>query len=107
MKSFIYSMLIAIVLTVVTGCSSPESRLVGKWVSTTGTLEFFKDKTGIINAPKEQTDLPANVQFKWDFVQKDSVRMIIATGGGKITFAKFDGRKVLIVEDEKFTKLKQ
>ena len=106
MKLFIYSMLMAIVLTVVTSCGSPESRLVGKWVSTTGTIEFFKDKTGVINPPKEQTDLPVNVQFKWDFVQKGTVRMIIAIGGGKISLAKFNGRNVLIVEEDRFTKAK-
>ena len=106
MKSLIYLMLAAAVLIAVTGCGSPESRLVGKWVGKTGSIEFFKDKTGVINAPKEVTDLPANVRFSWDFVQKGTVRMIIAIGGGKISFAKLDGRNTLIVEDDRFTKAK-
>ena len=98
-------MLVAALLIVVTGCSSPspESRLVGKWIGKTGSIEFFKDKTGLINAPIEQLDLPVNVQFKWEVVDKDSVRMNIAVNGGKTTLAKFDG-KALIVEDDRFEK---
>ena len=104
MKSFIYILLAASILIAVAACSSPESGLVGKWVGRTGTVEFFKDKTGVINAPKEQTNLPANVQFRWDIAQKGTVRMVIAIDGGKTSLAKFAGKKVLIIEDDRFTK---
>jgi hypothetical protein len=100
----IFLILAAAVLIAVAGCGSPESRLVGKWVGKTGSIEFFKDKTGVINPPNGVTDLPANVQFKWDFVQKGTVRMIIAIGGGKTSLAKFSGRNVLIVEEDRFVK---
>jgi hypothetical protein len=106
LKSFIYIVLAAAVLMVVAGCSSPEARLVGKWVGQTGSIEFFKDKTGVINPPKEQTDLPPIVQFKWKIEQKDNVRMDIAVNGGKTSVARFEGNKVLIVEDDRFTKVK-
>jgi len=105
LKSSIRMILAMAVLIAITGCSSSitESKLVGKWVGKTGSVEFFKDKTGLINAPIEQLDLPVNVQFKWEIVDKDSVRMVIAIGGGKTTLAKFDG-KALIVEDDRFEK---
>ena len=106
MKSFIYIMVAAAFLMMVAGCSSPESRLEGKWVGKTGVIEFFKDKTGVINPSQGQTDLPTNVHFRWDLVEKDSVRMIVDVAGGKTTVAKFDGRKVLVVEDDRFTKAK-
>ena len=105
MKSSIRMILAMAVLIAITGCSSSitESKLVGKWVGKTGSVEFFKDKTGLINAPIEQLDLPVNVQFRWEIVEKDSVRMNIAVNGGKTTVAKFDG-KALIVEDDRFEK---
>jgi len=94
------------VLAVIAGCSSPESKLVGDWFGKTGSIEFYKDKTGVINPPRGTADLPANIKFKWDFVEKDRVRMDIAINGGKSTFAKFNGKDELIVEEDKFVKAK-
>jgi hypothetical protein len=85
------------------GCSKPESVLVGKWVGSTGSFEFFKDKTGIVSPPKGRADLPANVPFKWSVVGSDEVRMYLAIGEGKTVLGKL-GKNALIIEDDKFVK---
>jgi hypothetical protein len=89
---------------VMTGCSKPEAVLVGKWVGKTGSFEFFKDKTGLINPSAGQTSLPTNVPFKWSVVGSDEVRMLFPISGGRTIFGKLESRKVLIVEDDRFMK---
>lgn len=105
MKRSIWVVLLIAVLFTACGCQSKESKLTGKWAGKTGSIEFFANNTGVINPPKEHNELPSRVPFKWDFVQKDSVRMVIAIGGGRTTFAKFDGKDGLVVEDDRFSKV--
>jgi hypothetical protein len=106
LKSSIRIILVMALLLIVAGCSSPESQLIGKWVGRTGTFEFLKDKTGIINPPVGRVELPANVPFKWEMVGKDTVRLNISINGGRMSIAKFEGKDVLIIEDDKFVKTK-
>jgi hypothetical protein len=95
-----------VILLCATSCSRPESRLIGKWLGSTGTIEFFKDKTGLINPPKERMDLPANVQFKWRVEGSDIVTMMINVPGGRTSFGKLQDDGTLIVEEDKFVKQK-
>lgn len=106
MKQSILIILAMALLFLVTGCSSPESRLVGKWVGTTGTIEFFKDKTGIMNPPKERGDMPTNVSLRWDMPDKESVRLVVAIKGGMTSIARLEGKDVLILEGDRFVKQK-
>ena len=52
MKTTIIACLVMVLCLIAAGCSKPESRLVGKWVGKTGSFDFMKDKTGIINPPE-------------------------------------------------------
>jgi len=102
--SRIIGLVMVLCLLVMTGCSKPESVLVGKWVGKTGSFEFFKDMTGIVNPTQGQTNLPTNVPFKWSVVGSDELRMLFPIGGGRTIFGKLESRKVLIVEDDRFVK---
>ena len=104
MKTLAYALFFILVLFQAAGCDNTDSRLVGKWVGKTGSIEFFINKTGIINPPGGQLDLPANVQFRWDVLDKERVLMSFTTGGGKNVIGKFAGKEALIVEDDRFVK---
>lgn len=106
MKTSMFMGLLILILSVTTSCSRVESRLIGKWVGSTGTIEFFKNKTGLINPPKERIDLPANVSFIWRVEGSDIVAMIINVPGGRTSFGKLMGSDTLIVEEDKFIKQK-
>ena len=86
------------------GCSKPESRLIGKWVGQSGTIEFFANKSGVISPRGEVTGLPANVRFHWDMPAEDSVRIELSQSGGKSSLGKLVDKKVLVVEDDRFLK---
>lgn len=86
------------------GCSSPESNVVGVWASKTGSIEFFKDKSGVINPPQGEPDLPKNVKFQWSIEGEDVVNMTLEPPISKVVKAKLDGKKVLIVEEDRFVK---
>ncbi len=105
MKSLtIFGLVMVFCCMVLAGCSKPESVLVGKWVGKTGSFEFFKDKTGVVNPSQGQTSLPSNVPFKWSVMGEDEVRMLIPVGGGRTIFGKLEAKKVLIIEDDRFIK---
>ena len=93
-----------VIFSFTTSCSKPESRFIGKWVGSTGTIEFFKNKTGLINPPREGIDLPANVRFIWRVDGSDIVTMIINAPGGRTSFGKLLDKDTLIVEEDKFIK---
>ncbi|MCX6983766.1 MAG: hypothetical protein NT118_03295 [Lentisphaerae bacterium] len=92
-------------LLMVAGCSRPESGLVGKWVGKSGSFDFMKDKTGLINPP-EGVALPRNVQFKWSIQGSDTVRIDVGPPVGKTFFGKLESKDALIIEDDKFVKQK-
>jgi hypothetical protein len=98
--------LLMVFIIFTTSCSKPESRLIGKWVGSTGTIEFFRNKTGLMNPPREGIDLPANVRFIWRVDGRDIVTMIIDTPRGKTSFGKLLDNDTLIVEEDKFVKQK-
>jgi hypothetical protein len=88
-----------------TGCGKPESKFVGNWVGKTGTFQFMKDKTGVINPPPG-VDLPRNVRFKWSLQGSDTVRIDVGPPIGKSFFGKMVTSDNLIIEDDKFVKQK-
>jgi hypothetical protein len=85
------------------GCGKPESRFIGKWVGKTGSFDFLKDKTGVINPP-EGIALPRNVQFKWSIQGNDMVRIDVGPPVGKTYFGKMESKDSLVIEDDKFVK---
>lgn len=88
----------------VAACSSPESKIEGKWVGKTGSLEFFKDKSGIINPPAGSTDLPLNVRYSWSLDGADTVKLEVGPPVEKVIFGKLEGGTAMIVEGDRFTK---
>lgn len=102
----IFALVVIICCLAVVGCGKPESVIIGKWVGKTGSFEFFKDKTGIVNPSPGQAGLPTNVPFKWSIVGDDEVRMLMPIGGGRTIFGKLENKKILIVEDDRFMKQK-
>jgi hypothetical protein len=100
----IIGLVITLCCLMLAGCAKPEATLIGKWVGRTGSFEFLADKTGIINPAPGQPALPTNVHFKWAVVGSDEVRMYLPIEGGKTVFGKLESKKVLIIEDDKFTK---
>ena len=95
----------ALLCMLVVACGKPESRLVGKWAGRTGSIEFFKNKTGVINPPPG-ANLPLNTPFTWSVQGSDTVKMDVGAPAGRTTFGKLEGKDSLIVEDDKFIKLK-
>jgi hypothetical protein len=106
LKKTIISLLLFVFCICLAGCGNPESRLIGKWVGKSGSFEFKKDKSGLINPPAGIVDLPRNVPFKWVVQGRDSVRIDVGPPIGKSYFGKLEGKDSLIIEDDKFTKLK-
>lgn len=102
-KRTIFACLVMVLCLIAAGCSKPESRLVGKWVGKTGSFDFMKDKTGIINPP-EGIALPRNVPFKWSVQGSDTVRIDVGPPVGKTFFGKLESKDSLIIEDDKFVK---
>jgi hypothetical protein len=103
-RSIVIGLLLVFSL-LMTACSKPESVLIGKWVGTTGSFQFSKDKTGVINPP-QGVALPQNVPFKWSVQGSDTVRMDVSAPVGKTYFGKLENKNVLIIEDDKFVKQK-
>ena len=103
-RSLVIGLLLVFCL-IITACSKPETVLIGKWVGMSGSFQFFKDKTGVINPP-EGVALPRNVAFKWSMQGSDSVKMDVSTPVGKTYFGKLEGKDVLIIEEDKFVKQK-
>ena len=104
MKTLSYLVCLLSVLIIFSGCGSPESKFVGKWVGKTGSIEFFKNKTGLINPPARRLDLPANVHFIWRVEGSDTVTMIFDLPGGRTSFGKLVRKNTLEVEDDEFVK---
>jgi hypothetical protein len=86
-----------------TACSKPETVLIGKWVGMSGSFQFFKDKTGVINPP-EGANLPRNVPFKWNMQGSDTVKIDVGSPVGRTYSGKLESKKVLVVEEDKFVK---
>jgi len=105
MKTKYFAFLVMVLCLLTAGCGKPESRLVGKWVGKSGTFDFIKDKTGIINPP-EGIALPRNVQFKWSIQGSDTIRIDVGPPVGKTYFGKLESKDALIIEDDKFVKQK-
>ena len=105
MKTKYFAFLVMVLCLLTAGCGKPESRLVGKWVGKTGSFEFMKDKTGVINPP-EGIALPRNVQFKWSIQGSDTVRIDVGPPVWKIYFGKLESKDALIIEEDKFVKQK-
>ena len=101
-----FALVLMTLLALTSGCAKPESRLIGKWVGQTGTIEFFSNKTGVINPPVWRKDLPVNTRFTWKVEGSDIVTMFIDVPGGRTAFGKLEGKDALIVEDDKFVKQK-
>ena len=104
MKSSLLIGLAMILCLFMTACSK-ESKLIGKWVGDTGSFEFSKDKTGLINPP-QGTNLPTNVPFKWSMQGSDTVRMDVGAPVGRMYFGRLESSDTLIIEDGKFVKQK-
>lgn len=91
-------------------CSSPESKLVGRWVSdkTATVMEFSDNKTGIIHL-RGGENLPPDVPFTWTMQDssKFTVMMVLPglssprSGKGALT-----GNDALVLEDDPFKKVK-
>ncbi len=103
MKRSILVTLLMVICLVASGCSKPESRLVGKWVGKTGSFDFAKDKTGIINPPAGVA-LPNNVPFKWSVQGSDTVRIDVGPPVGRTYFGKLESSNALVIEDDVFVK---
>jgi hypothetical protein len=103
LKASIFISLVMVLCLITAGCGKPESRLIGKWVGKTGSFEFKKDKTGIINPP-EGVSLPRNVIFVWSIQGTDTVRIDVGPPVTKIYFGKLEGRDSLIIEEDKFVR---
>jgi hypothetical protein len=105
MKSKIIVCLVLLICAMATGCSKPESKFTGKWIGKTGSFDFSKDKTGVINPPLG-VDLPRNVQFKWSLQGRDIVRIDVGPPVGKSYFGKLQNNDAIIIEDDTFVKQK-
>jgi hypothetical protein len=103
LKAAMFICLVMVFCLITAGCGKPESRLIGKWVGKTGSFEFRKDKTGVINPP-EGVALPRNVVFIWSVQGSDTVRIDVGTPVGKTFFGKLESKDALIIEDDKFVK---
>ncbi len=95
---------LALSCLIVAGCSKSGSQMVGKWVGSTGSFEFFKDKTGVITPAQTKPDMPASANFRWAMEGSDEVRIYLPTGMKKTVFGKLKGKNVLIIEDDRFVK---
>jgi hypothetical protein len=105
MKSKFAVSLLSILLLAIFGCSKPESKYVGIWSGKTGTFQFADNMTGLINPPAG-VNLPKNVPFKWSLQGKDTVRIDVGPPIGKTFFGKMISNENLIIEDDKFVKMK-
>jgi len=85
------------------GCSKNESKFTGKWVGQTGSFEFLKDNTGVINPPKG-VDLPRDVRFKWGLQGSDTVKIDVGPPVGKTFFGKLINKDSLVIEEDKFVR---
>ncbi len=103
MKRSILVTMFAVFCLVIAACGRPESKLIGKWMGKTGSFEFMKDKTGVINPP-EGVALPHNVRFKWSVQGNDMVRIDVGPPVQKSYFGKLENKNSLIIEDDKFVK---
>ncbi|BCG48295.1 hypothetical protein GEOBRER4_n3181 [Citrifermentans bremense] len=103
MKRFVVGILVFVSLAAIISCSKPESRLLGKWVGKSGSFQFNENKTGVMNPPAG-VNLPHNIQFIWAVRDDDSVQLSIQPPIGKEVLARFEGKKVLVIEDDKFVK---
>jgi hypothetical protein len=105
LKTSIIVSLLLIICFVVAGCNKSESRFEGKWVGKTGSFDFYKNRTGVINPP-EGIALPRNVQFKWSVQGSDTVRIDVGAPVGKSFYGKLVTDSALIIEDDRFVKQK-
>lgn len=103
MKTTLLITLFMVFFLFTAGCGGPESKLVGKWVGKTGSFEFMKDKTGIVNPP-EGIALPRNVRFIWSVQGSDTVRIDVGPPIQKSFFGKLENKNSLIIEEDKFVK---
>ncbi|WP_026842238.1 hypothetical protein [Citrifermentans bremense] len=103
MKRLVVGILVFVSLATVISCSKPESRLLGKWVGKSGSFQFNENKTGIMNPPAG-VNLPHDIRFVWALRDDDSIQLSIQPPVGKNVLARFQGKKVLVIEDDKFVK---
>ena len=96
-------LLVLVSLLGVVACSKPESRLPGRWVGKSGSFQFNENKTGIMNPPAG-VNRPHDIRFAWAPRDDDSVQLIIQPPVGRSVVAKFQGSKVLVIEDDQFVK---
>jgi hypothetical protein len=84
--------IVAACFSVALGCSSPSSRLIGKWADEKNeeVIEFFKDNTYIIPADK----MP--ISGKWTLLDDGRVKINIESFGVTQSFiSKMDGDKFI------------
>ncbi|ACH38148.1 lipoprotein, putative [Citrifermentans bemidjiense Bem] len=103
MKRLVVGILVLVSLATVISCSKPESRLIGKWVGKSGSFQFNENKTGVMNPPAG-VNLPHDIRFSWALRGDDSIQLSIQPPVAKNVLARFEGKKVLVIEDDKFVK---
>jgi hypothetical protein len=103
LKTSIIAGLILLVCLFASGCGKNESKFTGKWVGQTGSFEFMKDNTGVINPP-DGVALPRDVRFKWGLQGSDMVRIDVGPPVGKTFFGKLINKDSLVIEEDKFVR---
>ena len=99
LKKLPFDVILILVLAIVAiSCSSPKSKLLGKWVEQKDmvqSFEFFKDKTCVMNIEMTQKSC------KWETVDDSRIKIDVE---GLVMMSNFEGDN-LIVEDTHLGKL--
>jgi hypothetical protein len=105
MKSKMVVSVLLVFFATALGCSKSESKFTGTWIGKTGSFQFSKNNTGVINPPGG-VNLPKNVQFKWSLQGNDTVRIDVGPPVGKTFFGKLVTNDDLVIEEDKFVRQK-
>ena len=103
------SWMVLLVWLVVSGCSKPEAKLVGKWknIKTESIIEFNGDHTGVIY----QRDTPymvPNIPFKWTMLKDNQINVAVGAQGvssAPEAHGRLESKDTLILENDTFRKI--
>lgn len=99
-----------ILLVCLSGCSKPESKLIGKWVneSTASSIEFNKEHTGEI-FQRTNPAMPPYIPFKWTMLDDRQFKVEVGAPGNStapVAKGRLEGDDTLILENDRFKKAK-
>jgi len=103
------SWMVLLVCLVVSGCSKPEAKLVGKWknVKTESIIEFNGDHTGVIYQ-RDNPDIPPNIPFKWTMLKDNQIKVAVGAPGASSApeaHGRLESKDTLILENDTFKKI--